>query len=910
MPTTPTYYVCFLKRFNNYFNRIIKGFAALDEYKAAAEAFYLYDKTINYNPYDNVSTELIMNDCPFDPDYALILDSDLDIVARWFVLESVFTREKQRKFTLRRDVIYDNREALKQSPIFIHKAMLPETDPFILNSEGMSFNEIKTSETLLKDKTGCAWIIGYVAKNLGAKKISAQAGEGTIADYVDFADIATAIGMSAADLAAICNFDGSATVKTLFLNKNVITYGVGPAAGANIPFTNYEVFAWFSGDFSARGSRTNGAVLSWEKIVYADINPANRLTFMDQLDSAIIANRASLITSLKTEVFNRQLLTQTQKNILISYEGKTVKYNDVFYKFHLATEKDLTLSSGYHVYNYYTDFGSCFTAAASGLSGTLVSNGEIRIQSQGTEAALQLQEFSPDTKIPAAEMDISSSRIKVEEQAFDMFAIPYGDLTIRYGNNTSERFNSDLYVIKKIIGQSLIDLDANLYDIQLLPYCPRQDIPVNSIHELDIQNLTEHKDFDYILVKDIPISGDIDNRSYTSYYTGAAAPAGYKNVEINGILDNVLASQIQSLTYTVVAGESLISDASLTTNQVGDSLELLFNFNMPAVNDKDEVKIIIHYVYLYDKKAGVILWNDSASFSLSLDYKLTMTEGAKIESQCNKYRLCSPNYQGSFDFNLARNGGAVNYFLAECTYKPYTPYIKVAPEFSYLYGVNYGDARGLICGGDYSIPRFTSAWETYELNNKNYQNIFNREIQNLDFEQSLAMRYQLIGGSVGVLDAGAKGAGTGAFLGGGWGALAGGVAGTALSAVGMAADVDLLGKKQREQKSLAIDKFNYQLGNIKALPYTLTKVGAFDINSKIFPFLEYYTCTPEEKEALQNKIQYESMTVMRIGLVGTYFGAFSEPRYFKGELIRNEVIAEDNHIFEALYAELVKGVYF
>ena len=96
---------------------------------------------------------------------------------------------------------------------------------------------------------------------------------------------------------------------------------------------------------------------------------------------------------------------------------------------------------------------------------------------------------------------------------------------------------------------------------------------------------------------------------------------------------------------------------------------------------------------------------------------------------------------------------------------------------------------------------------------------------------------------------------------------------------------------------------------LKILPYTLTIVSSFDINSKIWPFLEYYTCTEEEKEALEKKIQYESMTVMRIDLIGTYFGASEEKHYLKGELIRNEEIAEDNHIFEAIYAEFVKGVY-
>ena len=51
------------------------------------------------------------------------------------------------------------------------------------------------------------------------------------------------------------------------------------------------------------------------------------------------------------------------------------------------------------------------------------------------------------------------------------------------------------------------------------------------------------------------------------------------------------------------------------------------------------------------------------------------------------------------------------------------------------------------------------------------------------------------------------------------------------------------------------------------------------------------------------------MTVMRIDLFENYFGVFEDRCYFKGELIRNEEIAEDNHIFEAIYSELKKGVY-
>ena len=120
---------------------------------------------------------------------------------------------------------------------------------------------------------------------------------------------------------------------------------------------------------------------------------------------------------------------------------------------------------------------------------------------------------------------------------------------------------------------------------------------------------------------------------------------------------------------------------------------------------------------------------------------------------------------------------------------------------------------------------------------------------------------------------------------------------------------DRMKEADKEAKELALDKYNLSLGNVRALPYTLTKVGTFDINSKIFPFLEYYTCTDEEREMFETKIKWESMTVGKIDLCGQYFSQGGDLHYFKGELIRNEEIADDPHTFNAIYEELVKGVY-
>lgn len=302
-----------------------------------------------------------------------------------------------------------------------------------------------------------------------------------------------------------------------------------------------------------------------------------------------------------------------------------------------------------------------------------------------------------------------------------------------------------------------------------------------------------------------------------------------------------------------------------------------------------------------------IFYCEEDSFTYTNDKVTIPVSNPKIESNCNLYRLCSPNYQGAFDFNAAKNNG-VSGFVVKCTYKPYTPYIRVAPIFAGLYGAEFNDQRGLICGGNFSMSQSSSAWAQYELNNKNYQNIFNREIQSMDFAHGQQTLEAQFGAATGTIQQGIAGAQTGAMVGGPWGAAIGAVVGTATGAIGGAMDLTLLAGRQKDQRDLAVQKYNYQLGNIRALPNTLTKIDAFDISSKIFPFLETYTCTDQERQALEDKIRYESMIVMRIGKMSDYI-AEGSPSYIKANLIRDENLFDDYHIFNEVNIELEKGVY-
>lgn len=287
----------------------------------------------------------------------------------------------------------------------------------------------------------------------------------------------------------------------------------------------------------------------------------------------------------------------------------------------------------------------------------------------------------------------------------------------------------------------------------------------------------------------------------------------------------------------------------------------------------------------------------------------------KIISETSFVRFVSPNFASTFDINVQKNKGItrlnVDYF-----YKPYSPYIHVAPYFDGLYGQDFNDPKGLICSGEFSIATAQSQWENYQIQNKNYELIFNRQIQNLDVNNSIAYDVQKITAGIGqgtsLLTGLAGGAVAGSMVGGpigtAVGAVAGAVGGAVLSGVGAKYDLEYLKKSQKEARSYAVDMYGYNLGNIKALPYTLTRVSAFTENNKIFPFIEFYDATDEEKNALRNKIKYNGMTIMRIGKIADFITA--SYRYVQGQLVRLEGVNEDSHVIAEIANEIKEGAYY
>lgn len=307
-----------------------------------------------------------------------------------------------------------------------------------------------------------------------------------------------------------------------------------------------------------------------------------------------------------------------------------------------------------------------------------------------------------------------------------------------------------------------------------------------------------------------------------------------------------------------------------------------------------------------DAVISKMFWCTDNSFSFQIPLHIEVDD-YKIENETTTYRLCSPNYNGLFEFNLAKNGG-LNWIEVNCSYKPQTPYIQLNPNFKKLYGQNsqtglsagdYNDQRGLICGGDFSLPSVSDAWANYQMQNKNYQNIFDREIQSME----MSNRYQRVSDWMGLVSGTAK---AGMAIGSLSNPVAGGVSAAINFGTGVASNI-MSDRLRDEQVNLKKDLFNYNLQNIQALPQSVSKTAAFNINSKYVPFLEKYTCTEEEKNALRDKLRWQGMTVMRTGQIQDY--VWADDTYIEAMPLRLNNLDEDTHTAQAIAQELNMGTY-
>lgn len=306
--------------------------------------------------------------------------------------------------------------------------------------------------------------------------------------------------------------------------------------------------------------------------------------------------------------------------------------------------------------------------------------------------------------------------------------------------------------------------------------------------------------------------------------------------------------------------------------------------------------VTISSIYYYNNQpipfATNCLFFDEQEFETEIQYNYsTSTDPTEkhIFSNTKLLRICSPNYSSVYELDPYANNGLSKLKVC-CNYKPYSPYIYVAPVYKYnsMYGDDYQDARGCVCSGNYSVQQLSDQWMTYALNNINNQAVFNTGIDTLQRGLTLNAESKLMNIVQSVPQAVAEQNALGTLG-----------AGLNLAATSLTA-------QQAIDNTTLIHNLN--IDNIKARADTLKRMTDFAPNRPYHPYMEEYDCTNTEKQALRNKLKYNGMRVGVIGKIADYT-VRNELSYVQADLIKLPGFAEDAHMLSTIKTELQKGVY-
>ena len=484
--------------------------------------------------------------------------------------------------------------------MFIEKATLDPDNPLIFNSENMSYNQIKQSEILLKDGTDCAWIVGYMARNDGSGNTTHISG--TVSSINNQYISETTI----APLDFISQHSGT------ILNKSYLEFSTTYSYRNFLYYKKSAVYyTTLDGDTVNKAQGKESESDTWK---------TGRELTDAEVKTNIFKDKWGEIRRLVSEANN--YVNEDNMDSITFYDGKKVKLSDgnvyeVKIKINEPIYRHIEITNMPNVGEYIDSTISQYLASLNIQNSTKSGNPYSSMTITTSNYACSLTKVAEEGTFS---YDIPTSRNKVKDAPYDIFAIPYSPdrnnepyvwIHADEHGAVGERMSSEIGLL---VAQAISEkLGATLYDLQLLPYCPLPEL-----------------------------------------------------LEDPGTSDMSIVNLVQGTDYTLV---------------------------------KDST----------NKAVSMIVFPSKSSFST----KINLTEpiiikDVKVESECDMYRLCSPNYQGVFEFNAAKNNG-ISYFDVDCTYLPYNPYIHVNPNFDGLYGKDFDDARGLICSGDFSLARITDA---------------------------------------------------------------------------------------------------------------------------------------------------------------------------------------------------------
>ena len=567
-------------------------------------------------------------------------------------------------------------------------------------------------------------------------------------------------------------------------------------------------------------------------------------------------------------------------------------------------------------------------------------------------------------------MDFNEYTIqKNRSDAFDVIAMPYADVTFHYsvGNkNFVQKKDVSMAIMTALAAQGIV------YDLQIVPYLPgfrndhaSMDWTAGGMIELSAQvyNWTSAKE-NHANVMEFGVYKGVYPGNIQAEHTDSSVTAKFPQdwpgsgslVEVvfvsdtgankvaagNDLWKHVYALKDGCFVFTSGTDYNLSGTTITFTNPIEanglfkmmDAGEAHLEIVYKAGTDPNNIQpMIVSLAYSAEDFELQIDPNGDIDTDVDLD-------DVKLLSNTQLFRLVSPNQDGLFEWSPAMNYtirrknapapyvykrvcGWNDYTVSVCL-KPFSPYIRVSPKFEQtdsvytvqvdtgFYGKDFHDARGLICGGDFSITVPSSAWQNYQLQNKTYASTFSRGISSMEKSANWGLASDIVG----AVSKTTVGAVAGAKMGGIVGGVIGGVTGAAKGTFDAVRNSVLRWDAIDKEKS----DFNMNIQSIMARPDTLVKVSALDTDFKGWPYLEVYQSTNEEAALFVKKMRMtgmlaNKMTTIADQMAGTIVYPFQGNdgewyQFFSGTIAYPGETDMTAEMVEEINRELQAGLYF
>lgn len=357
-------------------------------------------------------------------------------------------REDQYVATLKRDVICDHYDAILEAPTFIEKGFVNDPEnPLLYNKENNVFNQIKKSEKLIKDETGVAWVVGYIPRDA----------------FTD--DFKTIRGTSYADI--------TANIEVADITQ------WGPYAYQTTPYQGYLQLDWIETQYSNRLVEYISTYVTTKRKLYSDASYGAE-DYGSRTTSHLALykdnNGVNIYQGINRTMVNRwvgYLNSEHHGPVDASYQrelqalnGQIIKDtgSNLAYRIQIVEE-----DSGLETNLYNQNVRDELTAQISNYLSGSPDNGSFSYKYTIPKFRVVLQQIATSIYMTIPKAD---SRLHLTDAPYDMFCIPYGELEIyRPGGAPSFTTSKEaaIDIAQAIQAQAG---SGNLYDLQLLPYCP------------------------------------------------------------------------------------------------------------------------------------------------------------------------------------------------------------------------------------------------------------------------------------------------------------------------------------------------------------------------------------------------------------------------------------------------------